>query len=156
MPVSGWQQGGLRVVVIERPDRANAIDLETAEAGEADAINGVPGGFAGIPRRDFPKPVVAAVNGAAMGGGFEIVLACDFVVAAEHARFGLPEGDPIDARRALELGLVNRIAPEPVAAAVELAERLAAHDPRAVQAAKRIARTSLEEGEPAGWEVTVA
>jgi enoyl-CoA hydratase len=209
------------VVVIDRPDRANAIDLETAEAlaatfdeletdddtravvltgagervfsagmdlkaveaGEADQINGVPGGFAGIARRDFPKPIVAAVNGAAMGGGFEIVLACDLVIAAEHARFGLPEvtqglvaasggavrlpqrlpwplamellllGDPIDARRALDLMLVNQVVPgdEVVATAVALAERLAAHDPGAVEAAKRVARTSLAEGEMAGW-----
>ena len=212
----------MRVVVIDRPDRANSIDLETSEAlaatfdelehdddtaavvltgagervfsagmdlkaveaGQADEINGVAGGFAGLVRRDFPKPIVAAVNGAAMGGGFEIVLACDLVVAAEHARFGLPEvtvglmaasggavrlpqrlpwplamellllGEPVDARRALELQLVNRIVPgdEVVGAAVELAERLSAHDPRAVQAAKRVARTSLAQGEVAGWE----
>jgi enoyl-CoA hydratase/carnithine racemase len=223
MPVSGWQQGRVRVVVIDRPDRANAIDLETAEAlaatfdelerdddtwavvltgagkrvfsagmdlkavraGQADQINGVAGGFAGLVHRDFPKPVVAAVNGAAMGGGFEIVLACDLVVAAEHARFGLPEvtqglmaasggavrlpqrlpwppamellllGDPIDAQRALELQLVNRLVPGPevVPAAVELAERLGANGPLAVQASKRVARTTLADGEAAGWRL---
>src|SRR3954454_22137399 len=223
MPVSGWHHGKVRVVVIDRPDRANAIDLETAEAlaatfdelehdddtwavvltgagervfsagmdlkavqaGQADAINGVSGGFAGIVRRDFPKPIIAAVNGAAMGGGFEIVLACDLVVAAEHARFGLPEvtrglmaasggavrlpqrlpwpvamellllGEPVDARRALELQLVNRVLPAPgvVDAAVELATRMAAYDPRAVGAAKRVALASVAGGEEAGWEV---
>lgn len=50
------------------------------------------GGFAGLTARfDINKPIIAAVNGFALGGGFEIVLACDLVIAAEHARFGLPE-----------------------------------------------------------------
>src|SRR5215203_580777 len=173
MPVSGWQQGRVRVVVIDRPDRANSIDLETAEAlaaafdeierdddtwavvltgagervfsagmdlkavaaGQADQINSVAGGFAGLVRRDFPKPIVAAVNGAAMGGGFEIVLACDLVVAAEHARFGLPE---------VTVGLM---------AASGGAVRLTANGPLAVQASKRVARATLADGEAAGWQL---
>lgn len=115
------------------------MDLTAVRDGTAPAINRVSGGFAGIVRRDFPLPLVAAVNGAAVGGGFEIVLACDLVVAAEHATFGLPEvkrglfaasgglvrlarrisppvafelvftGDTIDAQRAERLGLVNRV-----------------------------------------------
>lgn len=67
-------------------------DLKAAAAGEAvDADHG-PGGFAGLTELfDLGKPVIAAVNGLALGGGFELALAADLVVAADHAEFGLPE-----------------------------------------------------------------
>lgn len=73
-------------------DRAfsTGADLKALSEGKPRAsITGA--GFAGFVRFPRTKPVIAAVNGIALGGGFEIVLACDLVVAARHANFGLPE-----------------------------------------------------------------
>ena len=99
-------------------------DLKAAAAGEAvDADHG-PGGFAGLTElRDRAKPVIAAVNGLALGGGFELVLAADLVVAADHAEFGLPEtglGIIPDAGGVLRL---PRLLPRPIAVELLLTGR---------------------------------
>ena len=67
-------------------------DLKAAAAGEAPDANWGVGGFGGLNYpRNLHKPIIAAVNGIACGGGFEIVLGTDIIVMEEHARFALPE-----------------------------------------------------------------
>jgi enoyl-CoA hydratase len=126
---------------------------------------------------EYPKPVIAAVNGAAVGGGLELVLGSDLVVAAAHARFGLPEvkrglfpagggtmiatriplalalemgmtGELIDAGRAADIGLVNRVveAPALMDSALELAGRVGANGPLGVRLTKRLMRSSVQRG----------
>ncbi|HLN18519.1 MAG TPA: enoyl-CoA hydratase-related protein [Acidimicrobiales bacterium] len=89
-------------------------------------------------REGYDKPVVAAVNGSAVGGGFELVLGCDLVVAADHARFGLPEvrrgllpagggtllGTRIPLNLALEVALTGRYVSAEEAAAWGLVNRV--------------------------------
>ncbi len=112
------------------------MDLKAFAAGEDIAKIGL--GFAAL--RKSKKPLIAAVNGHALAGGFEVVLMCDLVVSVDTARFGIPEvkrglfaagggvrlparipmavamemgltGDPISADRAKELGLINEVVP---------------------------------------------
>jgi enoyl-CoA hydratase len=132
--------------------------------------------FTEFTRGEHAKPVVAAVNGAAVAGGFELVMACDLVVAAEHARFGLPEvkrglfaagggvalparvplavalelgltGEPIDAERAYQLGLVNRVVPasQVLTVALDLAHAIAGNAPLAVAATKAMMRATITQ-----------
>ena len=68
-------------------------DLKVVAAGRANDIAVARADFAGLVTRDFPKPIIAAVNGPALAGGFEIVLSCDLVVAAETRAVRHPRGE---------------------------------------------------------------
>jgi enoyl-CoA hydratase len=128
------------------------MDLKAFLAGETVMVAGK--GFAGLCQSPPRKPLIAAVEGWALAGGCEVALACDLIVAAETAKFGIPEvkrglvagagglvrlprrippavamelaltGDPISASDAHRLGLVNRLTPE--GGALDGARRLAA------------------------------
>jgi enoyl-CoA hydratase/carnithine racemase len=150
------------------------VEAAVKQAESGAAPRGASGGFGGITHRDFPKPIIAAVNGFAMGGGFEICLACDLVVAEEHASFGLPEvkrglfagagglvrigkrlpmplamevaltGQPLGAQRAYELGLVNRVVPK--GEGVRAAVELANVICQAAPLAVRVSKKMLRTG----------
>lgn len=126
------------------------MDLKAFSATGERPVHDVRGGF-GIVELPPRKPIVAAVEGNALGGGFEIALACDLIVAGESARFGLPEvkrgllaaaggllrlrevlprtlanelvltGEPISAERLTELGVINRLVPDGTATEVATA-----------------------------------
>ncbi len=122
----------------------NDLKFQAEHGGEKvrELRKGIRGGFGGLHRRTRCwKPIIAAVNGFALGGGFELALACDIIVAAEHASFGLPEprvglvagaggvhrlprqmpwhaamgvilaGKRLSAAEALRYGLVNEVVP---------------------------------------------
>lgn len=146
----------VRAVVITGAGRAfcAGADLrELAQGNRVDDSEHPEWGFAGLAQHWIGKPTIAAVNGFALGGGTEIVLACDLAVIDETASLGLPEvrrglfaaaggvirlqrqiplkialeavmtGEPLSAARAYELGLVNRVAP--AGTAFEVAVELA-------------------------------
>ncbi|MGH3732204.1 MAG: crotonase/enoyl-CoA hydratase family protein [Acidimicrobiales bacterium] len=126
------------VVLTAAGDKAFSagMDLKAFAAGEFPITEN---GFGGITKREFSKPLICAAIGSALAGGFEIMLSCDIVVAADHAKFGIPEAsrglvagagglirlpqrvpltvayemaltaELIDATRAYELGLVNHV-----------------------------------------------
>jgi len=180
----------LRVGVITGAGRAfcAGADLKALAAGEAIASAAHPEwGFAGIVQHRVSTPLIAAVNGFALGGGTEIVLSCDLAVLDPEAALGLPEvkrglfaaaggvlrlqrhvppkvaaeialtGEALPAGEALRWGLVNRVsAPGSVLdEAMELAERVAANAPLAVQASKRLLRDTavLPDWEGEAWAV---
>ena len=122
-------------------ERAFCVGSDLKERAELGSDMMPPSGFAGLTERfDLEKPVIALVNGDAIGGGLEIILACDLAIAVDTARFGLPEpkiglaasgglhrlarqlplkrameislmGKLFDATTASDLGLINEVVP---------------------------------------------
>ena len=79
-------------IVTGAGDRAFSAGNDLKYQAEGGSMERVESGFAGLTSRyNLNKPLIAAVNGVAMGGGFEIALACDLIIASENASFALPE-----------------------------------------------------------------
>lgn len=157
------------------------MDLKGFLTGDVPIVEGR--GFGGLTEGPPRKPLIAAVEGYAVAGGFELTLACDLVVAAKDASFGVPEvkrglvaaagaalllpqripqaialemlmtGASIDAARAAQLGLVNRVTAKGGAldGALELAHQVAANGPLAVAVSKQIARSARDWSTEEGW-----
>jgi enoyl-CoA hydratase len=177
----------VRSAVLTGGPRVFAAGADIADMAERTAVDQLlrdqTGRWAAI--TSFSKPLVAAVNGYALGGGCELALMCDLIIAGDSARLGQPEinlgiipgaggtqrwprtvgkyvameinlgGEPITARRAYQLGLVNRVVPAEVTirVAIETARSLAAKAPLAVRLAKEAVNQALETPLAAGLAV---
>jgi len=159
------------------------MDLKAFVNGE-DVMN-PERGFAGVCSRPPRKPLIAAVEGWALAGGTEIALSADMIVAAEDAQFGIPEvkrglvagaggllrmpskiplnlayelaltGDPLTAKAAHAIGMVNALTPKGGAldGALALAARITPNGPLALAATKRILDFAAEHTLDEGWEL---
>jgi enoyl-CoA hydratase len=154
----------------------SGMDLKGFLRGERPMVEGR--GFGGVVQKPPVKPLIAAVEGYALAGGLELMIACDLVVANANAKFGIPEvkrglvaaaggvmmlpdqipqriamelaltGDFIDAGRAYELGLINRVTDGPALdGALELAHKIAENGPLAVRISKQVLSQSR------GWSM---
>ena len=163
-------------------DKAFCAGMDLKEAADV-GLKIPPRGSSGIPvigvDIELTKPTIAAVNGAAIAGGWLIAQMCDLCVAAEHAVFAITEakvgrgtpwasplihmlpqrvmmealltGEPISAQRLYELGYINKVVPrtELLGEAVSLAERIAANAPLTVRACRELVRLTTEMGRSA-------
>ncbi|KWV94242.1 crotonase/enoyl-CoA hydratase family protein [Erythrobacter sp. AP23] len=149
----------------------SGMDLKGFLRGESPSIEGR--GFGGVVQKPPEKPLIAAVEGYALAGGLELMIACDLVVANAGAKFGIPEvkrglvaaaggvmmlpdqiperiamelaltGDFIDAARAYELGLINRVTEgDALSGAKKLAASIVANGPLAVRVSKQVIKQS--------------
>lgn len=173
----------LAVVIVGTGDRAFCAGMDLRAFTESsDADPDFDREYVQFLREGIGKPVIGAANGTAVAGGFELLLGCDMVVAADAAKFGLPEvkrglfaagggtmlsrrvplavalelgltGDYVDAQRAYELGLVNKVVPQPgvLDAAVDLAGRIAANGPLAVRVTKRLMVDAAYSSRSQAW-----
>jgi enoyl-CoA hydratase len=174
------------VVTGAGPVFSAGADLKAIASGQAADLQTKRGGFGGIAARQRTKPLIAAVDGPALAGGCEIALSCDLIVASTAARFGIPEvkrslvaaagglfrlpralprniamelaltGDPIDAQRAYQFGLVNQLVEPGTAleAALALAERVNANAPIAVRESRRVVLDGMLADDDTAWRVT--
>ena len=159
----------------------SGMDLKGFLRGERPSIEGR--GFGGLTEWTPSKPVIAAIDGYALAGGMELAMSCDLIVCNSGAKFGIPEakrglaaaaggliklprqippriamelaltGDFVDAKRAYELGFVNRIVDGPaLEGALELAKAVAANGPLALIASKAVIRQSHTWSDAEMWQ----